>query len=217
MPYAVKEIFYTLQGEGVHAGTPSVFVRFSGCNLWNGREEDRGKGTGGCAAWCDTDFVGINGERGGKYTADELVAVVNDAWGSSTANPFLVLTGGEPLLQVDDPLLDAFHAASFTVAIETNGTVAPDVTELLDWVCLSPKPGGEVLLPRCDELKLVWPQSGTHPDEWTDFPTQHRFLQPCWTSDVSEREANAAACIDYCLKNPSWRLSVQTHKVLGLS
>lgn len=207
--YQVKEIFYTLQGEGANAGTPAVFCRFAGCNLWSGREEDRA--TAHCR-FCDTDFVGTDGMGGGKFaTADSLArecrAVVTAAQGPA----MIVLTGGEPMLQVDQDLIDALHARRFSIAIETNGTLA--VPEDIDWVCVSPKAGQPLVQQWGDELKLVYPQAGVDPAGYVDLEFEHRFLQPM---DGPDRVAHTAAAIAYCKANPPWRLSVQTHKILGI-
>lgn len=210
MSYAVKEIFYTLQGEGVHTGRPAVFCRFAGCNLWSGREEDRA--TAACD-FCDTDFVGTDGPGGGRFSsAEELAQVVASYWpASGGARPFLVCTGGEPLLQMDDALVAAFHGRGFEVAIETNGTrPAP---RGLDWVCVSPKAGAELVLRRGNELKLIYPQQGAEPERYEGLAFDHYFLQPM---DGPERERNTELAIHYCLAHPHWRLSLQTHKYLGI-
>ena len=214
--YAVKELFVTLQGEGAHAGRAAVFVRFTGCNLWSGRAADRGHGAGGCAAWCDTDFVGTDGGGGGKFaTADALADAVAAAWAPRTAAPYVVCTGGEPLLQLDAALLDALHARGATVAIETNGTrpVPPGV----DWVCVSPKAGAPLVVERGDELKLVYPQpdhpAALAPAALSQLAFTHFFLQPL---DGGDRGAALAACIAYCRDHPPWRVSLQTHKLLGI-
>lgn len=210
MSYAVKEIFYTLQGEGRNAGRPAVFCRFAGCNLWSGREGDRASAT---CRFCDTDFVGTDGEGGGKFgDAADLARAIAKCWGGGgDTRPFVVLTGGEPLLQVDAALLDALHGETFEVAVETNGTIAPPPG--LDWVCVSPKAGAPVVLTKGDELKLVYPQPGLDPESFEQFGFDHFLLQPM---DGPAREADAAAAIAYCLKNPRWRLSLQTHKLLGI-
>lgn len=210
MAYQVKEIFYTLQGEGSHAGRPAVFCRFAGCNLWSGREEDRA--TAICK-FCDTDFVGTNGTLGGKFsTAQMLAERIAAQWpAADSAHRFVVLTGGEPLLQVDSVLIDALHAQGFVIAVETNGTVmAP---EGIDWVCVSPKAGSEWIQRTGHELKLVWPQAGITLDECETATFTHRYLQPM---DNAARAANTEACITQCLQRPGWRLSLQTHKITGV-
>jgi 7-carboxy-7-deazaguanine synthase len=209
MSYAVKEMFLTLQGEGVNAGRRAVFVRFAGCNLWSGREEDRASAI---CKFCDTDFVGMNGLGGGRFAdADALAAAVAAFWGDGAAARFVVLTGGEPMLQVDDALVVALHAAGFTIAIETNGTlpVHPD----LDWVCVSPKAGSEVVQRSGDELKLVWPQAGSDPVTMEGWNFAHFLVQPM--DDVRAAE-NQAEAIALAMARPKWRLSLQTHKYLGL-
>ena len=211
MSYAVKEIFYTLQGEGANAGRPAVFCRFAGCNLWTGREADR---RAAVCRFCDTDFVGTDGPGGGKFgTAAELAGAVAAAWpaGDPLAAPLVVCTGGEPLLQLDPPLLDALHAAGFAVAVETNGTVRPPAG--LDWLCVSPKAEAELVVDTGDELKLVYPQAGAPPERYTGLRFRHFFLQPM---DGPDREANTRAALDYCLAHPRWRLSLQTHNLLGI-
>jgi 7-carboxy-7-deazaguanine synthase (Cx14CxxC type) len=211
MSYAVKEIFYTLQGEGRNAGRPAVFCRFSGCNLWSGREADRERAT---CRFCDTDFVGTDGTGGGRFKdAQELAGAVSEAWGGSDdgAVRLVVLTGGEPLLQVDPPLLEALHENGFEVAVETNGTILPPPG--LDWVCVSPKAGAALAIESGDELKLVFPQAGAEPERFRGLAFKHFLLQPM---DGPAQEANTAAAIAYCLRNPRWRLSVQTHKMIGI-
>lgn len=214
MTYAVKELFVTLQGEGAQAGRVAVFVRFAGCNLWSGRAEDRGRGAGGCSAWCDTDFVGTDGSGGGKFaTPAALADAVAAAWGERGGARYVVCTGGEPLLQLDGPLCDALHARGFTIAIETNGTVA--VPAGVDWVCVSPKPGPPLVVTAGDELKLVYPQPGPaiEPAAVAALGFRHFFLQPL---DGPDRAAATAACVAYCLAHPQWRVSLQTHKLLGI-
>ena len=208
--YSVKEIFYTLQGEGANAGTPAVFCRFAGCNLWSGREADRASAV---CRFCDTDFVGTDGPGGGRFArAAALAQAVEDAWPSPERRGCLVVcTGGEPLLQLDDGLVAALHARGFRVALETNGTLpAP---EGIDWVCVSPKAGAQLALARGDELKLVYPQPGAEPERYAHLEFAHFFLQPM---DGPAREQNTAAAVAYCLAHPGWRLSLQTHKVLGI-
>ena len=210
MSYAVKEIFYTLQGEGANTGRPAVFCRFAGCNLWTGREADRESAT---CRFCDTDFVGTDGPGGGRFPgADQLAAAVDAAWPASEPAPrFVVCTGGEPLLQLDPPLLGALHARGFEVAVETNGTVPPPAG--IDWLCVSPKAGAPLVVNRGDELKLVFPQEGAEPERFAALEFRHFFLQPM---DSPVREANTAAAVRYCLSHPRWRLSLQTHKLLGI-
>jgi 7-carboxy-7-deazaguanine synthase len=210
MSYAVKEIFYTLQGEGAQTGRPAVFCRFAGCNLWSGREADRGDAV---CQFCDTDFVGTDGPGGGKFAnAVALATAVRRAWpGGAGAQPFVVCTGGEPLLQLDAALIEAFHAVGFAVAVETNGTCAAPVG--LDWICVSPKAGASLVLAAGDELKLVFPQAGIEPERLEHLRFQHFFLQPM---DGPAREANTALAVQYCLAHPRWRLSLQTHKLLGI-
>ena len=208
--YVVKEVFLTLQGEGAHAGRPAVFCRFSGCNLWTGREEHRAIAV---CQFCDTDFVGTDGPGGGTFRgAGELADHVRSFW-PATERGFVVCTGGEPTLQLDDELVGALHAADLEIAIETNGT--RPVPSGVDWVCLSPKAGAEVVLERADELKLVFPQvePEAQPEQWVAFPARVRSLQPM---DGPDAEANTAAAVSYCLSQPQWRLSVQTHKHLGI-
>ena len=207
--YHVKEIFYTLQGEGANAGTPAVFCRFAGCNLWTGREEDRASAV---CQFCDTQFVGTDGQGGGKFeTASDLAKACRAALGSVTGPSLLVMTGGEPMLQVDQPLLDALHDEGFAIAIETNGTLP--VPDDIDWVCVSPKAGADLKQMRGDELKLVYPQTTLLPEAVRELDFDHYFLQPM---DGPAQTANTVAAIDYCKANPPWRLSVQTHKVLGI-
>lgn len=212
--YAVKEIYYTLQGEGAHVGRVAVFCRFTGCNLWTGREADRAKGAGGCALWCDTNFVGTDGLGGGKFASPAALAeAVRATWaGSFDATPYVVCTGGEPLLQLDEPLVKAFHDVGFEVAIETNGTIA--VPPGVDWVCVSPKAGGELAVFRGDELKLVFPQVGAEPDRFDAHEFDYRYLQPM---DGPNRDTNTRLAVEYCQAHPRWRLSVQTHKYLGIA
>lgn len=210
MSYAVKEIFLTLQGEGGQAGRPAVFCRFAGCNLWSGREQDRAKAV---CNFCDTDFVGVDGPGGGRFTdADALAAAVEAAWTGGPSDRLTVLTGGEPLLQVDAALVDALHARGFAIALETNGTlVAP---QGIDWVCVSPKAQAPVVQTRGQELKLVYPQSGVDPARFEGLDFERFLLQPM---DGPHRAANTEATIAYCLAHPRWRLSVQTHKYLGIA
>ena len=210
MTYSVKEIFYTLQGEGANAGRPAVFCRFAGCNLWNGRESDRA--TSVCQ-FCDTDFVGTDGTNGGKFKqAADLVAAVELLWPESNyKRRFVVLTGGEPIMQVDQALVDAFHARGFFIAVETNGTLAPP--HGIDWLCVSPKAGSELVVKSGQELKLVFPQTGAEPNRFTDFDFENFYLQPM--DGILQRE-NTARAIDYCMLHPHWNLSIQTHKIVGI-
>jgi 7-carboxy-7-deazaguanine synthase len=210
MSYAVKEIFYTLQGEGANTGRPAVFCRFAGCNLWTGREQDRETAT---CQFCDTDFVGIDGPGGGRFpTAEALAGAISDAWPyESSERRFVVCTGGEPLLQLDFGLIAALHQAGFEVAVETNGTLRPPGG--IDWLCVSPKAGTELAIRSGDELKLVFPQPGADPAEFESLGFRHFFLQPM---DGPDRDANTAAALQYCLAHPRWRLSLQTHKLLGI-
>ena len=206
--YAVKEIFYTLQGEGANAGRAAVFCRFAGCNLWSGREQDRAAAD---CQFCDTDFVGTDGEGGGKFaTADELADACAKVAGDAGAT-FIVLTGGEPMLQVDAALIDALHARGFTIAIETNGTLP--VPRAIDWICVSPKAGTDLRQRSGDELKLVYPQPDLNPETVAGLAFSHRYLQPM---DGPDAKANTDRAIAYCKAHPGWRLSVQTHKLLGI-
>lgn len=209
MSYAVKELFLTLQGEGANAGRRAVFVRFAGCNLWSGREEDRGAAV---CRFCDTDFVGMDGAGGGRFAdAAALAARVEQAWGPVGQRRFVVLTGGEPMLQVDDAIVDALHAAGFEIAIESNGTLP--VHPGIDWVCISPKAGSTVVQTRGDELKLVWPQPGSDVDAMEEWDFASFLVQPM---DDVRGQANVAAAVDFAMARPKWRLSLQTHKMLGL-
>jgi 7-carboxy-7-deazaguanine synthase len=212
MSYAVKEIFYTLQGEGAQAGRPAVFCRFAGCNLWSGREADRESAV---CRFCDTDFVGTDGTGGGRFPdAAALAAAVASQWPAGAGGrPYVVCTGGEPLLQLDPPLIDALHAAGFEIAIETNGT--KPVPDGIDWVCVSPKAGSQLVVERGNELKLVFPQvePEARPENFLNLRFDNFFLQPM---DGPDRIENLQATIAYCLANPTWRLSLQTHKIMGI-
>ncbi len=212
MSYSVKELFYTLQGEGANTGRPAVFCRFSGCNLWTGREEDRHRAI---CQFCDTDFVGTDGPGGGRFaSSDELAEAVRRTWPaapSARTRSLVVCTGGEPLLQLDEPLIDALHARGFEVAVETNGTRA--APRGLDWVCVSPKARAGLVLRMGHELKLVFSQEGAEPERFACLDFQHFFLQPM---DGPERERNTHLALRYCLEHPQWRLSLQTHKLLGI-
>lgn len=207
--YAVKEIFPTLQGEGAQAGTRAVFLRFAGCNLWTGREQDREKAV---CQFCDTDFVGTDGEGGGKFATAALLADAAEAtWGAGRAHRLIVVTGGEPLLQLDAPLIDALHARGFRIAVESNGTIAAPAG--IDWLCVSPKAGAETVQRRGNELKLVYPQPGAEPARFEGWAFDHFFLQPM---DGPDAARNLRAAIDFCMENPRWRLSLQTHKLMGI-
>jgi 7-carboxy-7-deazaguanine synthase len=207
MSYAVKEVFLTLQGEGMQAGRRAVFLRFAGCNLWTGREEDRAEAQ---CSFCDTDFVGMDGENGGRYEAEALAGRVAEIWAGGE-RPLVVITGGEPMLQLDGVLIAALHARGFEIAVETNGTLPAPAG--IDWICVSPKAGTQVVQRAGDELKLVWPQSGIDPDALTGWDFRHFLIQPM---DCADAAAAKAAAIDYVLSHPRWRLSLQTHKYLGL-
>jgi 7-carboxy-7-deazaguanine synthase len=211
MSYAVKEIFYTLQGEGAQAGRAAVFCRFAGCNLWSGREADRA--TAICR-FCDTDFVGADGDGGGKFENPEALALaVEQKWtgSASQGRRFVVCTGGEPLLQLDSSLIEALHARGFEIAVETNGTVAAPTG--VDWLCMSPKAGAHLVQRFGDELKLVYPQAGFDPEQFQSLQFKHFFLQPM---DGPNRSANTDLAISYCMEHPQWRLSLQTHKFLSI-
>jgi 7-carboxy-7-deazaguanine synthase len=210
MTYSVKEMFLTLQGEGAHTGRRAVFCRFAGCNLWTGLEKDRA--TAVCR-FCDTDFVGVDGVGGGKFAdAHALAAAIAATWGDALGGkPYVVFTGGEPLLQLDVPLIEALHACGFEIAIETNGTIVPPPG--IDWICVSPKANAQTLLHEGDELKLVYPQANGLPERFADWQFTHFFLQPM---DGPAKDANTQAAIAYCLAHPQWRLSLQTHKLTGL-
>lgn len=211
--YSVKEIMYTLQGEGYHTGRPAVFCRLNFCNLWSGKEEDR---AGATCPFCDTDFVGTDGTHGGRYTAEELAEKMSEIWGHPGTDwhrsRWAVLTGGEPMLQVDGGLVDALHRHGFGVQVETNGTV-PIPFRTLDWITLSPKIGSTVVLDRANEVKVVYPQDGLDPRGWEIFATRHFYMQP---KDGPDRESNTRLAVEYCLSHPRWRLSLQTHKILGI-
>jgi len=209
--YAVKEIYYTLQGEGAQTGRPAVFCRFAGCNLWSGREQDRAEAA---CNFCDTDFVGTDGAGGGKFATPEgLAGAARAAWrGNSGTPPYVVLTGGEPMLQVDEPLIAALHKVGFEVAIETNGTLP--VPRSIDWICVSPKSGAPLVQRSGDELKLVYPQTALDPRGLERLDFTHFLLQPM--DEGAKSASHVRAAIDYCLAHPKWRLSLQTHKLLGL-
>ena len=222
MGYLVKELFYTLQGEGTHTGRPAVFCRFAGCNLWTGHERHRAQAV---CQFCDTDFVGTDGPGGGRFrSGSELAAAAASLWagglgpdaerseaGQHRDNRFIVCTGGEPLLQLDEEAIEALHAEGFTVAVETNGTVKAPAG--LDWICVSPKAGAPLVIDRADELKLVYPQPGAPPEEFEDLGFDRLLLQPM---DGPDRARNTTLAVDYCKAHPRWRLSLQTHKYLGI-
>ena len=209
MTYAVKEMFYTLQGEGLRAGRPAVFCRFAGCNLWTGREKDR---ESAICKFCDTDFWGTDGVNGGKYTTEELSHKIRSLWPNHNDNLYVVCTGGEPALQLDDNLVREFHEKGFEIAIETNGSLV--LPEGIDWVCVSPKADTEIVITKGDELKLVFPQKENHPENYENLKFDHFYLQPL---DDINRNENTNLCIKYCLQNPKWKLSAQTHKYLGIA
>jgi 7-carboxy-7-deazaguanine synthase (Cx14CxxC type) len=208
--YKIKELYRTIQGEGRQTGTPAIFVRFTGCNLWSGREADRESAV---CRFCDTDFRGLDGPLGGAYTAVELAKVANDVWGQhrSRQKPLVVFTGGEPMLQVDAALIETFHDHGFQLAIETNGTLPVPVN--MDWICVSPKAGTLLVQTSGNELKLVFPQSGMDPDTFISLDFDHFYLQPM---DGPTLQENIQYTIDYCLKHPDWHLSLQSHKFIGL-
>jgi 7-carboxy-7-deazaguanine synthase (Cx14CxxC type) len=209
MTYTVREIFYTLQGEGAQTGRPAVFCRFSGCNLWSGREVDRADAV---CRFCDTEFVGTAGPGGGKFSSSGALAdAIERAWGAGRERRFVVITGGEPLLQLDHLLVDAVHARGFEIAIETNGTLEPPPG--IDWICVSPKAGAPWHLKAGQELKLVYPQPGLSPDDVDELPFAHFWLQPM---DGVDQAQNTAEVVNYCLSHPRWRLSLQTHKLIGI-
>ena len=209
--YKVKEIYYTLQGEGAHTGRPAVFCRFSGCNLWSGREEDRHKAI---CKFCDTDFWGMDGENGGRYaSATDLAEMIDSLWPKENkiGQPYVVCTGGEPLLQLDQNAVDAFHAKGFQVAIETNGTI--ETPKGIDWICMSPKAGTEIIVTKGNELKLIFPQVGAEPELFENLDYENFFLQPM---DGLAIEENTKLTLRYCLEHPQWNLSLQTHKLLDI-
>jgi 7-carboxy-7-deazaguanine synthase (Cx14CxxC type) len=210
MTYAVKELFYSLQGEGAQVGRPAVFCRFAGCNLWNGREDDRQRAI---CTFCDTDFVGTDGPDGGKFrSADGLATALAALWPSeSGGTPLIICTGGEPLLQLDNALVEALHQVGFEIAIETNGTIAPPPG--VDWICVSPKAGAPIVVEAGNEIKLVFPQPEAPPGRFERAAFDHFWLQPM---DGPELQANTRQAVEYCLQHPRWRLSIQTHKVLGI-
>ena len=209
MTYQVKEIYYTLQGEGARTGRAAVFLRFAGCNLWSGREQDR---AAAICKFCDTEFVGTGGPGGGKFSsASNLARAVEKTWRKNGGKPYVVCTGGEPLLQLDSALIEALHRCGFEIGIETNGTIKPPLG--LDWVCVSPKAGADFVAKSGDELKLIYPQQGAEPERYAGLPFAHFFLQPM---DGPARDQNTLAAAAYCLKHPQWRLSLQMHKLIGI-
>jgi 7-carboxy-7-deazaguanine synthase len=208
MTYSVKEIYFTLQGEGAQTGRPAVFLRFAGCNLWTGLEKDRAEAV---CNFCDTDFVGVDGPGGGKFRDAQALAKAVAAHWPKGGRPYVVCTGGEPLLQIDAALIDALHEKGFEIGVETNGTI--DAPEGLDWICVSPKADAALVQRQGHELKLVYPQEKARPERFAALPFDFFYLQPM---DGPSREANTAAAIEYCKANPQWRLSLQTHKALGI-
>lgn len=206
--YAIKEIYYTIQGEGFHTGRPAVFCRFSGCNLWSGREEDRSKAI---CQFCDTNFWGTDGENGGKYELSELVSRIKALYPKGQSNPYVVCTGGEPALQLDETLVQALQKEGFEVAIETNGT--HKIPKSLDWVCMSPKANTDIIINKGDEIKIVVPQNGINPKDFERFDFKHFYIQAMESEQWND---NIKHAVDYVLNNPKWRLSVQTHKYVGI-
>jgi len=206
--YKIKEIYYTIQGEGGQAGSPAVFCRFTGCNLWSGREEDRADAI---CNFCDTDFFGTDGTKGGKYEIDELTRLIRSLWPNQDGELLVVCTGGEPMLQMDEQLINAFHKANFKIAIETNGTLP--VPSSIDWICVSPKANTEIVQTKGNELKLVFPQVENIPSQFEHLDFEHFYLQPL---DGIDTAFNTKACIEYCKANPKWKLSMQMHKLLNL-
>ncbi len=209
MKYAVKEIYYTLQGEGYHTGRPAVFIRFSGCNLWTGHEKDR---SGAICNWCDTDFVGTNGINGGKFSAEEITNIINSLWkGNVQTEPYVICTGGEPLLQMDESLIKAIHKAGFEIGLETNGTMIPP--DGIDWICVSPKANADLVLKNGNELKVVYPQCGMNPRMHEKLKFDHFYIQPM---DGIDQKDNIKRSEKFVLDHPKWKLSLQTHKILGI-
>ena len=209
MKYSVKEIYYTLQGEGYHTGRPAVFIRFSGCNLWTGHEKDR---SGAICNWCDTDFVGTNGINGGKFSAEEITNIINSLWkGNVQSEPYVICTGGEPLLQMDESLIKAIHKAGFEIGLETNGTMIPP--DGIDWICVSPKANADLVLKNGNELKVVYPQCGMNPRMHEKLKFDHFYIQPM---DGVDQKNNIKRSEKFVLDHPKWKLSLQTHKILGI-
>ena len=209
MNYSVKEIYYTLQGEGYHTGRPAVFIRFSGCNLWTGHEKDR---SGAICNWCDTDFVGTNGINGGKFSAEEITNIINSLWkGNVQTEPYVICTGGEPLLQMDESLIKAIHKAGFEIGLETNGTMIPP--DGIDWICVSPKANADLVLKNGNELKVVYPQCGMNPRMHEKLKFDHFYIQPM---DGIDQKNNIKRSEKFVLDHPKWKLSLQTHKILGI-
>ena len=207
--YSLKEVYYTIQGEGYHTGRTAVFLRFAGCNLWSGLEKDRSKAV---CNFCDTDFVGTDGENGGKYKSHaDLIKKIESCWPKNKKEKYVVFTGGEPLLQLDQKLIDALHKCDFKIAIETNGTILPPKD--IDWICVSPKKNADLLLKKGDELKLVYPQENFNPEQFESLDFTHFSIQPM---DGKELQNNILKCVSYCIENPSWKLSLQTHKIIGV-
>ena len=209
MKYSVKEIYYTLQGEGYHTGRPAVFIRFSGCNLWTGHEKDR---SGAICDWCDTDFVGTNGINGGKFSVKEIINIINSQWKRNVlSEPYVVCTGGEPLLQMDEALIKAIHKAGFEIGLETNGTMIPP--DGIDWICVSPKANADLILKNGNELKVVYPQCGMNPRVHEKLKFDHFYIQPM---DGINQKENIKRSEKFVLDHPKWKLSLQTHKILGI-
>ncbi len=209
MKYSVKEIYYTLQGEGYHTGRPAVFIRFSGCNLWTGHEKDR---SGAICNWCDTDFVGTDGINGGKFSVEEIINIINSLWkGNVLTEPYVVCTGGEPLLQMDDSLIKALHKAGFEIGLETNGTMIPP--DGIDWICVSPKANADLILKNGNELKVVYPQCGMNPRIHEKLKFDHFYIQPM---DGVDQEDNIKRSEKFVIDHPQWKLSLQTHKIMGI-
>ena len=209
MKYSVKEIYYTLQGEGYHTGRPAVFIRFSGCNLWTGHEKDR---SGAICNWCDTDFVGTNGINGGKFSEEEITNIINSLWkGNVQTEPYVICTGGEPLLQMDESLIKAIHKAGFEIGLETNGTMIPP--DGIDWICVSPKANADLVLKNGNELKVVYPQCGMNPRMHEKLKFDHFYIQPM---DGIDQKNNIKRSEKFVLDHPKWKLSLQTHKILGI-